>query len=181
MLPSRCAPALLVACSLAYAEGAFAARCPNMYIVLDKSGSMAESAKWTNAKAAIEAFTAGTVTVGSRQVPRQSTMRFGLMLYPSDNRCGAGTHQVSCDFYRSAEINAALARYSPGGATPTGEALEAANYSFLSAEVSMIPQNTVDATADAELVDKLNRMLDRFDDNDDVQEVYHNAALPDEE
>lgn len=126
MLPSRCAPALLVACSLAYAEGAFAARCPNMYIVLDKSGSMAESAKWTNAKAAIEAFTAGTVTVGSRQVPRQSTMRFGLMLYPSDNRCGAGTHQVSCDFYRSAEINAALARYSPGGATPTGEALEAA-------------------------------------------------------
>ena len=61
------------------------------------------------------------------------------------------------------------------------EALEAAGYSFLSAEVSMIPQNTVDATADAELVDKLNRLLDRFDDNDDVQEVYHNAALPDEE
>ncbi len=61
------------------------------------------------------------------------------------------------------------------------EALEAAGHSFLSAEVSMIPQNTVDATADAELVDKLNRMLDRFDENDDVQEVYHNAALPDEE
>lgn len=61
------------------------------------------------------------------------------------------------------------------------EALEGAGYSFLSAEVSMIPQNTVDATADADLVDKLNRMLERFDDNDDVQEVYHNAALPDDE
>lgn len=61
------------------------------------------------------------------------------------------------------------------------EALEGAGYSFLSAEVSMIPQNTVDAASDPELVEKIERMLDRFDDNDDVQEVYHNAAMPDEE
>lgn len=61
------------------------------------------------------------------------------------------------------------------------EALEGAGYSFLSAEVSMIPQNTVDAASDPDLVEKIERMLDRFDDNDDVQEVYHNAAMPDEE
>ena len=69
----------------------------------------------------------------------------------------------------------------PGEFSAVREALEGAGYSFLSAEVSMIPQNTVDATADADLVDKLGRMLDRFDDNDDVQEVYHNADLPEEE
>ncbi len=60
------------------------------------------------------------------------------------------------------------------------ETLEDAGYVFISAELSMIPQNTVDAS-DPELVDKIERMLERFDDNDDVQEVYHNALLPDEE
>ncbi len=60
------------------------------------------------------------------------------------------------------------------------EALEAAGYSFLTAELSMIPQNTVDAN-DPELIDKLERLLERFEDNDDVQEIYHNAILPDEE
>ncbi|MDR0839872.1 MAG: YebC/PmpR family DNA-binding transcriptional regulator [Christensenellaceae bacterium] len=69
----------------------------------------------------------------------------------------------------------------PSAFSTVREALEAAGHAFLSAEVSMLPQNTVDATADTDLVDKLERMLDRFDDNDDVQEVYHNAALPDEE
>ena len=60
------------------------------------------------------------------------------------------------------------------------EALEEAGYSFLSAEVTMIPQNTVDAT-DAELAEKMERLLERFEDNDDVQEIYHNAILPEEE
>lgn len=69
---------------------------------------------------------------------------------------------------------------SPADFSAVREALEAAGHAFLSAEVSMLPQNTVDATGDSDLVDKLERMLERFDDNDDVQEVYHNAALPEE-
>ena len=60
------------------------------------------------------------------------------------------------------------------------ETLEAAGYTFLSAEVTMIPQNTVDAT-DPELAEKMERLLERFEDNDDVQEIYHNAILPEEE
>ena len=60
------------------------------------------------------------------------------------------------------------------------EALEANGYSFLSAEVQMIPQNTVDVS-DPEAVEKLNRFFERLDDNDDVQNYYHNASLPDEE
>ncbi len=31
------------------------------------------------------------------------------------------------------------------------------------------------------MIAKIERMLDMFDDNDDVQEVFHNAILPDEE
>ena len=61
------------------------------------------------------------------------------------------------------------------------EALESAGYGFLSAELSMIPQNTVDISADPELVQKVERLLERLEDNDDVQEVYHNAVLPEEE
>jgi transcriptional/translational regulatory protein YebC/TACO1 len=48
-----------------------------------------------------------------------------------------------------------------------------------SAEIRRIPQNTV--SLDAEGVEKIERMLERFEDSDDVQEVYHNAELPEQE
>lgn len=60
------------------------------------------------------------------------------------------------------------------------EELEKLGYGFLSAEVSMIPQTTVDAS-DPELAEKIERMIERFDDNDDVQQIYHNAILPEVE
>ncbi len=61
------------------------------------------------------------------------------------------------------------------------EALESAGYGFLSAELSMMPQNTVDISTDPDMVQKVERLLERLEDNDDVQEVYHNAVLPEEE
>ncbi|MBQ3131262.1 MAG: YebC/PmpR family DNA-binding transcriptional regulator [Clostridia bacterium] len=69
---------------------------------------------------------------------------------------------------------------SPADFSAVREALEG-KYSFISAEIGMFPQNTVDATKDPELVEKIIKMLDRFDDDDDVQEVYHNVTLPEEE
>lgn len=60
------------------------------------------------------------------------------------------------------------------------EELEKLGYGFFSAEVSMIPQTTVDAS-DPELAEKIERMIERFDDNDDVQQIYHNAILPEVE
>ncbi len=46
--------------------------------------------------------------------------------------------------------------------------------------ITMIPQNYVDLT-DPEVVKKFTRILDLLDEDDDVQAVYHNANLPDEE
>ena len=69
---------------------------------------------------------------------------------------------------------------SPADFSAVREALEG-KYSFISAEIGMFPQNTVDATKDPELVEKIEKMLERFDDDDDVQEVYHNVTLPEEE
>ena len=60
------------------------------------------------------------------------------------------------------------------------EALEGMSLNILSGEVAMLPQTTVDIT-DPEMVMKVERLLDMFDDDDDVQNVYHNANLPEEE
>ncbi len=50
---------------------------------------------------------------------------------------------------------------------------------FLEAEIKMIPQNYI--TLDAEKVETFNRMLDKLNELDDVQDVYHNVELPEEE
>ena len=51
---------------------------------------------------------------------------------------------------------------------------------FLSAELTMIPQTTNEIT-DPETVEKIQKMLEMLDDLDDVQDVYHNGDLPEEE
>ncbi len=60
------------------------------------------------------------------------------------------------------------------------EALEQQGLSFLSAEVQKIPQNTVEIK-DADTLEKIRKMLDLLEESDDVQNVYHNAELPDDE
>ena len=44
----------------------------------------------------------------------------------------------------------------------------------------MIP-STYTTIDDPELREKMNRLLDALEDNDDVQEVYHNWENPDED
>ena len=53
------------------------------------------------------------------------------------------------------------------------EALETKGFSFLSAEVELVPQNTVALSGD-EPLKFMRRLLDMLEDNDDVQNVWHN-------
>ena len=69
---------------------------------------------------------------------------------------------------------------APGDFSAVRENLEKAGFAFLSADKQMIPQNTV-AIADADTLNKVQKLLDMLEDNDDVSEVYHNAELPEEE
>ena len=69
---------------------------------------------------------------------------------------------------------------APNDFSAVREQMEKAGYAFLSADVQMIPQNTV-ALPDDEAIAKVQKLLDMLDDNDDVTEVYHNAELPEEE
>ena len=60
------------------------------------------------------------------------------------------------------------------------ETLEQQGLSFLSAEVQKVPQNLV-TISDPETLEKVQKMLDLLDESDDVQNVFHNADLPDED
>jgi len=53
------------------------------------------------------------------------------------------------------------------------EALEAAGIPMASAEVTMIPQTYTSLTSEED-IKKMNKLLDLLDDDDDVQNVYHN-------
>ena len=53
------------------------------------------------------------------------------------------------------------------------EALEAAGIPMVSAEVTMIPQTYTELTNEED-IKKMNKLLDLLDDDDDVQNVYHN-------
>ena len=53
------------------------------------------------------------------------------------------------------------------------DALEKAGYKFVSAQVEMVPQNYITVTDEGD-IKNLNKMLEMFVDNDDVQNVWHN-------
>ncbi|CAG9000994.1 MAG: putative transcriptional regulatory protein YebC [Candidatus Celerinatantimonas neptuna] len=58
------------------------------------------------------------------------------------------------------------------------DALDLANFEAENAEVTMIPSTS--AELDEQTAQKLMRLIDMLEDDDDVQEVYHNAEISDE-
>ena len=50
---------------------------------------------------------------------------------------------------------------------------------FLEAEIKMVPQNYI--TLDADKLETFKRMLDKLDELDDVQSIYHNVDIPEDE
>ncbi len=58
------------------------------------------------------------------------------------------------------------------------DALEAAGVELASAEVSLVPQNTT--AVEGEVAERVVKLIETLEDNDDVQNVYHNADIPEE-
>lgn len=56
--------------------------------------------------------------------------------------------------------------------------LEKAGYTFVSAELEMVP-STYTKLEDDESITKMQKMLDMFEDNDDIQNVWHNWEMED--
>ena len=57
-------------------------------------------------------------------------------------------------------------------------ALEAKGYTFVSADISLIPQTYVKLTSEED-VKNMEKLLDMLEDNEDVQNTYHNWATED--
>lgn len=68
----------------------------------------------------------------------------------------------------------------PGDVGAVREALTAKGYKVLSAEAMKIP-STYTTLTDEDAVKKMNLLLEHLEDNDDVQNVYHNWDMPEED
>lgn len=68
---------------------------------------------------------------------------------------------------------------SPEDFSAVRSALEG-KYTFSTAEIRMIPQTMTELTNEDD-IKNMNKMLEMLEDNDDVQDVYHNWDMPDEE
>ncbi len=64
---------------------------------------------------------------------------------------------------------------APQDFTNVREVLEKENYELAEAEIKMVPNMKKELTEEEE--EKFNRFLDKLDDNDDVQNVWHNADI----
>lgn len=69
---------------------------------------------------------------------------------------------------------------APADFSVVRETLEKEGVPMAEAEITMIPQNYVELT-DPEALKKFVRIIDLLEEDDDVQAVYHNVNLPEEE
>jgi YebC/PmpR family DNA-binding regulatory protein len=65
----------------------------------------------------------------------------------------------------------------PDSVSEVSEALEAAGYKLLSAQAEMVPQNYISLT-EPEDIKNMEKMLEIMEDNEDVQNVWHNYDEP---
>ena len=68
----------------------------------------------------------------------------------------------------------------PNSVYAISDKLREMGYSVISAEDSMVP-STYTTLSDEEQIRHMNLLLEALDDNDDVQQVYHNWDMPQEE
>ena len=63
---------------------------------------------------------------------------------------------------------------APDDVAPVADKITAAGYKLLSAQVEMLPQNGYIKLTNEDDIKNMQKMLDMFEDNDDVQNVWHN-------
>ncbi|MDE6401171.1 MAG: YebC/PmpR family DNA-binding transcriptional regulator, partial [Clostridiales bacterium] len=86
--------------------------------------------------------------------------------------------EMGADDFDSSETEYYISA-APNSLAAVRDGLEKAGRAIISAEVQQVPASTVDVDSESEA--KIRRMLDMFDEDDDVQNVYHNANLPEDD
>ncbi len=102
----------------------------------------------------------GVILIDAEKYPEEQVMDLVLEAGAEDMSTEENIHEVST----TSETFDAVTK-----------ALEAAGIEMMSAELSYVPNDTVKLEHDE--AQKLLRLIDKFEDNDDVQDVYHNAEI----
>ena len=110
--------------------------------------------------------------------------RYGVILIESEDvdeetLMDAALEAGAVDFITEDEAVFEI-RTEPNDLGAVRDALEAAGYTFVVAEVQYVP-STYTALTNEDDIKNMNKMLEMFDDNDDIQEVWHNWENTDEE
>jgi len=106
----------------------------------------------------------GIIVIDSAAYPEDKVMDLVLEAGATDMSTQDDVHEIET---------------SPESFESVTKALENAKIEMLSAELTYVQENTV--KLEGEDAQKLMRMIERLEDNEDVQDVYHNAELPEED
>jgi len=106
----------------------------------------------------------GVITLRTDDVDEETLMDIALGSGADDIENTGELYEVTC---------------APSAYDDLKAALEEKQIPLNSAELSMVPENTV-AVDDPEIAQRILALMEDFEDHDDVQEVYANFDIPDE-
>ena len=100
----------------------------------------------------------GVIVMDAEDLDEDTVMMDALEAGAADFEADGPALEITCD---------------PDAFNDVVEALEGKGYAFASAEIEMVPQNYITLTGEGD-VKNMEKLIDMLEDNDDVQEVYHN-------
>ena len=108
---------------------------------------------------------------------RKGVLTYDGEKYSEDQIMEAGLEAGADDIVN--EEGAIVVYTDPASFEDVLNAMNAKNFETLGAEISMIPETYL--ACDADTAGKVQKIIDRLEENEDVQNVYHNMELPESE
>lgn len=106
----------------------------------------------------------GLITVAVADSDEEELMELAIGAGADDFENTGEVYEITCEPVAFSELKAAI---------------DAKEITTQVAEISMIPQNTVEITNEA-VAEKIMALIEEFEDQDDVQNVYSNFDIPEE-
>ncbi len=109
----------------------------------------------------------GVIVIDAEEVnmSEEEVMDMAIEAGADDMQASEGTYEITTD---------------PGMFISVVNELQAKGIEFINAEIAMIPQ-TYTKLEDPDAINKFNKMIDMFEEHDDIQNVWHNAEIDEEE
>jgi len=106
----------------------------------------------------------GLITVGTAEIDEEQLMEIALNAGADDMQNTGEVYEITCD---------------PAAYEKLKDTLQERQIPTQVAEISMVPQNTIQVSDEA-TAKKIISLMDAFEDQDDIQNTYANFDIPDE-